>query len=165
MLSRMASISEVPANSSWERDGGDSDRPAVAKDERAVATVLQLAAASIGAPLEVAAVAQRMEANGVRWAWQLQHCSVQHWAEYGASHGLETAVRQELRHPAAEAGTSVKDELFQPGAAEARLRQFLLLPGPDGKEPPKLGDPNAPLMTLLTVPPADRQKLMLTLCV
>lgn len=159
MLTRMSSFSETPANSSWLR----GSKKHAATDRPSVARIVELAAAGIGAEDEASAVVKAMEASGVRWAWQLQHLQPHHWADFGASPGLETSIRHELQHPSTTV-SACKAELYQAGAAAERLRRFLLLPGPDGQEPGRLHDPNGPLLTLLTVPPADRQKLMLTLC-
>lgn len=161
MLTRMASFSETPARGSWLRGSADS----AVRDERPVASVVELASASVGTEREASSsVVKAMEASGVRWAWQLQQLQPHHWAGYGASPGLETSVRHELQHPSQTVSADSKAELYQAGAAAERLRRFLLLPGPDGQEPGRLNDPGAPVLTLLTVPPADRQKLMLTLC-
>ena len=161
MLTRMASFSETPAQGSWLR--GSADR--AVRDERPVASVVELAAASVGMEREAClSVVKAMEASGVRWAWQLQQLQPHHWVGYRASPGLETSVRHELQHPSQRGSADSKAELYQAGAAAERLRRFLLIPGPDGQEPGRLNDPGAPLLTLLTVPPADRQKLMLTLC-
>ena len=74
--------------SSWRR--GSTDR--AVKDERPVAKVVELAAASVGAEREASSVVKAMELSGVRWAWQLQQLQPHHWAGYGASPGLETSV-------------------------------------------------------------------------
>ena len=44
------------------------------------------------------------------------------------------------------------------------LRRFLLVPGPDGKEPQPINGMNAMLTSILTVPPRDRQHLVLVVC-
>ena len=134
MLTRMASFSETPARGSWLRGSADS----AVRDERPVASVVELAAASVSEREASSSVVKAMEASGVRWAWQLQQLQPHHWAGYGASPGLETSVRHELQHPSQTVSADSKAELYQAGAAAERLRRFLLLPGPDGQEPGRL---------------------------
>ena len=157
MLTRIVSCWESPTQ---------RIRPALASTEadRPVRKVVELAAARIGlCKADVNCVIDSMESNGLYWAWQLMHCNASHWAQYGASHGLETAIRHELQNPT-DTASGAESEIFQAGPTAEKLRQFLLIPGPDGLEPKPLGDPNAPLMTLLTVPRSDRQKLVVMLC-
>ena len=48
--------------------------------------------------------------------------------------------------------------------ADSRLRNFLLLPGPNGEAPRRLGSVNAIFMALLLVPSTERQHLVIVLC-
>ena len=48
--------------------------------------------------------------------------------------------------------------------ADSRLRNFLLLPGPNGEAPRRLGSVNAIFMAFLLVPSTERQHLVIVLC-
>ena len=71
---------------------------------------VEMAAAQLNDRQAGWAVSSALEANGVRWAWQLSLADPEDWARFGASTGLKLAVKQELLRPTAEpAASKAKD--------------------------------------------------------
>ena len=157
LTSRLASVSPLRRNS---RLTGQNKRPDIqVRDCRSVEAVVQVAAATIGEAESVAAVVKALTDLNVLWAWQLRQASDAHWARYGASHGLELAIKAELASPSSAATLG----RLRPEDVPPRLRRFLLIPDEDGRPPRRLYAFGALSYGLLTVPPHERQHLMLTM--
>ena len=157
LTSRLASVSPLRRNS---RLTGQNKRPDIqVRDCRSVEAVVQVAAATIGEAESVAAVVKALTDLNVLWAWQLRQASDAHWARYGASHGLELAIKAELASPSSGATLGK----LRPEDVPPRLRRFLLIPDEDGRPPRRLYAFGALSYGLLTVPPHERQHLMLTM--
>ena len=75
--------------------------------------------------------------------------------------GLKAAIKSELaaKPPPSRIHSVVPSQAEMPG----RLRQFLLIPGPDGREPPPMCEITAPFLGILLLPPGERQQLMMAL--
>ena len=74
------------------------------------------------------------------------------------SHGLELAIKAELASPSSGATLGK----LRPEDVPPRLRRFLLIPDEDGRPPRRLYAFGALSFGLLTVPPHDRQNLVIT---
>lgn len=88
------------------------------------------------------------------------------------------AIKAELTQPIGQTQTKLFDPPTQSGGRRGsyslthgddeelpeRLKRFLLMPTADGREPRRLGEFSAFFMAILTVPPADRQSMMISLC-
>ena len=156
LTSRLASVSPLRRGSQLT---GQNKRPDIqVRDCRSVEAVVQVAAATIGEAESVAAVVKALTDLNVLWAWQLRQASDAHWARYGASHGLELAIKAELASPSSGATLGK----LRPEDVPPRLRRFLLIPDEDGRPPRRLYAFGALSFGLLTVPPHERQHLMLT---
>ena len=126
-------------------------------DDRSVAAVFDAAAERFGRAREPAVV-EALVTSGVEQAQQLLQLSEGHWERLGVSLGLETAVKAELADP------SQLPLLMKQDLTDKRIRQFLLLPGEDGKEAKPIGAFSAFGLSLLATPPRERQNLLLALC-
>ena len=156
LTSRLASVSPLRRNS---RLTGQNKRPDIqVRDCRSVEAVVQVAAATIGEAESVAAVVKALTDLNVLWAWQLRQASDAHWARFGASLGLELAIKAELASPSSGATLGK----LRPEDVPPRLRRFLLIPDVDGGPPRRLYAFGALIFGLLTVPPHDRQNLVIT---
>ena len=156
MLASRLRIAPVRSNSGLI---GQNKRPDIqVRDCRSVEAVVQVAAATIGEAESVAAVVKALTDLNVLWAWQLRQASDAHWARYGASHGLELAIKAELASPSSGATLGK----LRPEDVPPRLRRFLLIPDVDGGPPRRLYAFGALIFGLLTVPPHDRQNLVIT---
>ena len=126
------------------------------RDSRPVEEVVEAAAAATGEQEAAAVVIKALTDHNVCWAWQLEHASEAHWTRFHASLGLELAVKAELANP-----SSGNLNKFRPEDVPARLRHFLLMPDLDGKPPKRLRAFGSMIFGLLTVPPHDRQNLVI----
>lgn len=133
------------------------------RDDRSVMAVLDAAAERTGKPREPG-VAVKLREQGVDWAWQLEQLSEDDWARLGATLGLKTAAKAELVDPTVVVSARKAATSLESARDDEMIRQFLLLPGPDGKEAKPLCQLEALMFGLLVVPIADRQVLMLALC-
>lgn len=124
------------------------------RDTRTAGAVFSAVAAHVADQAAAATAVEALKALGVQWAWQLTHLSDGDWEKINVKLGLKSVVKAELAHPTPPAATQV-DEL-----AGERLRQFLLLPGPEGEVQP-LDRIGALGFGLLVVPPVQRQQMAL----
>lgn len=131
-------------------------------DSRTAESVLIAAAKLIGEP-SMPAVPRQLEANGVKWAWQMIHFSDADWDRLGVSLGLKTAAKAELAEPSTSAAAAPKSATHLEELSD-RKRRFLLLPDAEGSEAKPLGEISALFLALLTTPESDRQSLLLALC-
>ena len=131
---------------------------------RPVDAIVSAAAAAVDAEQESASVTEALLRGGVRWGWQLEHADSDDWANFGASIGLKMAIRAELQNPNSMITTSPEKQHQIEILADKRLRNFLLLPGPDGEPPRRLNTINSMFMSLLLVSAADRQNLVIVFC-
>ena len=124
-----------------------------------VNSVLTVAATQKGNLEEGAALATALEANGIQSVMELEKLSDGDWDKLSVSMGFKAAIKVELAkmHITSSAFDNIED-------MPERLKRFLMIPGLDGKEPKRLEDFSAMFLGILTVPPADRQLLMLMLC-
>ena len=106
----------------------------------------------------------RLEANGVRFAWQMAQFSDSDWDQLGVSLGMKTAAKAELAEPSACSPPDSSDKFKTQDDLSDRVRRFLLLPDADGREARPLGEMSALFLGLLGTPVADRQSLLLALC-
>ena len=96
---------------------------------------------------------------------ELEQLSDGDWDKLDATMGLKVAVKAELARRPAKALSAAEDvELVEEMEMPERLRRFLLLPGPDGKEPQPLRQVSSFFLAVLTAPPSNRQHMVLTLC-
>lgn len=163
-------------------------------DSRSVEAVLDAAAKRLdgldGEPSTPATVASQLEAEGVKWAWQMAHMRDAHWDRLGMPLGLTLAVMAELAEPStgvsvpsgpsAAPGPAVGpgfpdrdenedgDDVLSPdedtSAIPDRIRQFLLLPDADGKEAKPLRSMSAVFLSLPITPADERQSMLLAVC-
>ena len=124
------------------------------RDCRSVQEVVEAAAAAAGEQDATAAVVRALAESNICWAWQLKHASEANWTRFSASLGLELAVKAELANPSSE-------NKIRPEDVPPRLRDFLLMPTLEAKPPKRLRAFGALIFGLLTVPPHDRQNLVL----
>ena len=156
MLASRLRIAPIRSNSGLI---GQNKRPdSQARDCRSVEAVVQVAAATTGEAESVTAIVKALSDLNVLWAWQLRQASDAHWARFGASLGLELAIKAELASPSSGATLS----RLRPEDVPPRLRRFLLIPDVDGGPPRRLYAFGALIFGLLTVPPHDRQNLVIT---
>ena len=155
MLASRLRIAPIRSNSGLIGQNKRSDSQA--RDCRSVEAVVQVAAATTGEAESVTAIVKALSDLNVLWAWQLRQASDAHWARFGASLGLELAIKAELASPSSGATLS----RLRPEDVPPRLRRFLLIPDEDGRAPRRLYAFGALIFGLLTVPPHDRQHLML----
>ena len=137
------------------------------RDARAASTVLDVAAECLGKP-RPSALAGTLEAQDIKWAWQLAELSDDDWKSFDVPIGLKTAIRAELTAPTTSlepptVGSS-GSSMVQSVVIDERLRRFLLIPDVSGKEVGPMSSVSAMFLALLTIPVADRQNLMLALC-
>ena len=94
-------------NSQFERD------PRFERDSRSVEAVLDAAAKRLdgldGERSTPATVASQLEAEGVKWAWQMAHMRDAHWDRLGMPLGLTLAVMAELAEPSTGVGEARAD--------------------------------------------------------
>lgn len=133
------------------------------KDARTVDSVLAAAAARLGEP-SMPDASHRLEANGVRFAWQMAQFSDSDWDQLGVSLGMKTAAKAELADPTASTPLDSAQKYKSEDDLSDRMRRFLLLPDKDGREAKPLGEMTALFLALLATPEADRQSLLLCLC-
>ena len=135
-------------------------RSAESNDSRTVEAIVEAAAARVG--LQSGHLVHTLAEHGVQHRWQLELCDSDDWSKLGVtSVGLKTAIKAELSNPPAAVAKSSDSELDD---VHDRIRRFLLLPGPDGREPRRLGQQGAMFLALLTLPPHEMHRLTLTLC-
>ena len=149
------------------------DPSSEARDTRSTATVLDAAISRYDQP-HMPGLAQDLVAQGIKCAAQLAQLSDGQWEQLlgTASFGMVTAIKAELTDPTALSDPVPAPPAGQPpqyncqtsGAVSERLRQFLLLPGADGKEAKPLGEVHAIFLGILATPPKERQGLILALC-
>jgi len=156
MLASRLRIAPIRSNSGLIGQNKRSDSQA--RDCRSVEAVVQVAAATTGEAESVTAIVKALSDLNVLWAWQLRQASDAHWARFGASLGLELAIKAELASPSSGATLS----RLRPEDVPPRLRRFLLIPDVDGGPPRRLYAFGALIFGLLTVPPHDRQNLVIT---
>ena len=130
------------------------------KDERTIDVVIRRAVENFNQPGSSNAqqVLEAFSAHGIQWAWQLNNADDNDWLTLSIPIGLKMAIKAELSHPSTPTPEEPSLELSN------KLRRFLLVPGPDGKEPPSLGRLDSMTFGLLVVKPADRQSLVLVYC-
>jgi len=128
--------------------------PLLGDDNRTVEAVVRGAAMRIGKAAVASAIVSAFYDADIRWAWQLSQMpwDAGEWQAFGVSAGLKAAITAELTH-AMPAPIEVND----------RLRRFLLLPEQDGSAPRRLYSVHCHWLTLLTIAPEDRQRVVLTL--
>ena len=97
------------------------------KDLRTVDSVLAAAAKRVGEP-SMPAASHQLEANGVKFAWQMMHFSDNDWDQLGVSLGMKTAAKAELADPTASAQLDSAQTHKSPDELSDRMRRFLLLP-------------------------------------
>ena len=91
-------------------------------------SVVEAAARLLGkAPPSPAA----LEKEDVLWDWQLATLSEQQYERLGFSAGWQAAIARVLKGGSSQARRPVSE-------LPLKLRRFLLLPEPDGSEPPRL---------------------------
>lgn len=184
-----------PKNTLGECDSRFERDPRFERDSRSVEAVLDAAAKRLdgldGEPSTAATVASQLEAEGVKWAWQMAHMRDAHWDRLGMPLGLTLAVMAELAEPST--GVSVPsgpsaapgrpavgpgfrdgdetedgDDVLSPdedaSAIPDRIRQFLLLPDADGKEAKPLRSMSAVFLSLPITPADERQSMLLAVC-
>ena len=94
------------------------------QDVRTVDSVLAAAAKRLGEPSTPAA-SRQLEANGVKWAWQMAHFSEADWDQLGVSLGMKTAAKHELEEPSVSTSDSkaqkykTQDELTDRSASRS----------------------------------------------
>ena len=133
------------------------------KDIRTVDSVLAAAAKRLGEP-SMPDASRQLEANGVKFAWQMAHFSDNDWDQLGVPLGIKLAAKAELADPTASAKADSAQKHKPREELSDRMRRFLLLPEADGDEAKPLGEMSAIFMGLLATPIADRQSLLLALC-
>ena len=133
------------------------------EDLRTVDSVLDAAARRLGEPIKPAA-SRQLEANGVKWAWQMAHFSESDWDQLGVSLGLKTAAKAELAEPSAHTPPVHAQACNPEVELTDRMRRFLLLPDADAREAKPLGEISALFLGVLATPVADRQSLLLAIC-
>ena len=133
------------------------------QDVRTVDSVLAAAAKRLGEPSTPAA-SRQLEANGVKWAWQMAHFSEADWDQLGVSLGMKTAAKKELEEPSVSTSDSKAQKYKTQDELTDRMRRFLLLPDADGKEAKPLGEMSALFLGLMATPVENRQSLLLALC-
>jgi len=126
------------------------------RDKRPVSELVAVAAQHSGAG-DAAQLITKLHEQGVEWAWQLECADHEDWAKFGGSTGLKLAIKAELKNPSVVQSIAggISDYM-----ENERLRQFLLIPDADGKEPPRMGDMSSMFLGLLLVAPAHRQGLL-----
>ena len=122
---------------------------------------MEAAATRIGNS-DTTAVVAAFEDHGVSFAWQLVHATDSDYAACGASLGLKMAIKNELIE-SDESAAQDADGQCHGDEVHDRLRHFLLMPSLDGQEAQRLRDSSAIFLAILTVPPSERQGLMLCL--
>ena len=133
------------------------------QDVRTVDSVLAAAAKRLGEP-PTPAVSRQLEANGVRFAWQMAHFSDTDWDQLGVSLGMKTAAKAELADPSASTPPDSKQCYKSPEELTDRMRRFLLLPDAEGREAKPLRSMSSLFCAILATPVGDRQSLLLALC-
>ena len=134
-------------------------RRAYEQDTRSIKEVCDAASQRLGEPRQPAVV-KNFVANGVKWAWQLAELNQSNWDALRVPIGLQTAMRAELAHPTIDTIAEVEPA----GELDKRKRRFLLMPDADGQPAKPLGEFSVMFLSLLTIPVAERQHLMLVLC-
>ena len=146
------------------------------RDTRSVDEVLSAAYTQLHLP-RADAIANELHAHGVQYAWQMEQMSDTDWQEVGVPLGLKTAAKAEIAYPTiatASAAVNVAatnnarsradDNNYGEYEMDERLRRFLLLPTTDGQEARPLLQASAAVLGLITMPPSERQQLLLILC-
>ena len=128
-------------------------------EPRPAEEVITAAAAVTGD--EVHALLAALAKHGLRWACQLEQLDATDWKDLAVPLGLKAAIKSELaaQAPSSRSHIVVHSQTEMP----ERLRRFLLIPGPDGREPPPMGSVTAPFLGILLLPPEKRQHLMMAL--
>ena len=143
---------------------------AVRRDERSAETVVQAAATALGKSDAAGPVVKALEQSLITHAWQLKEMAREDWLRYEVQDGLFFAIKAELAHPTASmfesVGATANDRLVTCHGEELTesLRQFLLIPGPDGCVPKPMGVLKAYVLPIQTIPPEDRQNLVIIFC-
>jgi hypothetical protein len=134
------------------------------QDGRTVDSVLAAAAKRLGEPA-TPAVSRQLEANGVKWAWQMTHFSEADWDQLGVPLGLKCSAKAELAEPSTSSPSESDAHQFKTQEQLTdRMRRFLLLPDAEGTEAKPLGEMTGLFIALLAAPVAERQTLLLALC-
>lgn len=125
-------------------------------DQRTTREVVEEAAQLTGEDSSDGAIAA-LQASGVVHAWQLRMVSADDWAAIGGcSLGLRMAIRKVL-----ESGPAPLDDSDGGIVLTERLRNFLLMPGPNNEPPQQLCSCASVFMPLLLLPVEERQELLL----
>ena len=128
----------------------------VATTTYTVKSIVDAAAISVDEHGASSSLVAALEATNIKQTWQLEQLSGRHWDKLNISMGLEVAIKVEL--------AKIPHQLLEDEQMPDKLRQFLLMPGPDGKEAKPLSDVGALFMSILIVAPTDRQNLMIVMC-
>eukprot|EP00931_Biecheleriopsis_adriatica_P102128 TRINITY_DN77152_c0_g1_i1.p1 TRINITY_DN77152_c0_g1~~TRINITY_DN77152_c0_g1_i1.p1 ORF type:complete len:394 (+),score=56.15 TRINITY_DN77152_c0_g1_i1:31-1182(+) len=133
------------------------------KDLRTVDSVLATAAKRVGEP-SIPAASRQLEANGVKFAWQMALFSDNDWDQLGMSLGMKTAAKAELVDPTSSALSDSAQNYKCQDELSDRMRRFLLMPDADGGEAKPMRDISALFLGFLATPVEHRQSLLLALC-
>ena len=128
-------------------------------DDRTMREVVEAASNLIGEP-SMSDVVQALEAAGIAHAWQLRRLGAEDWIALGrsVSIGLKVAILQVLESNVASAVAAGDDGGV---VLTENLRNFLLMPSPDGEPPRPLNSCAAIFMSLMLLPVQERQEMML----